>query len=401
MKINTDPKKINKILERETIVQILPSKKEFKEKLLSGKKLRFYIGFDATAPVLHLSHAKNFMLMEKFRQLGHEVIILFGDFTARIGDPTGKKTTRQQLTREKVMENVKAWKDMIKPLMNFKDEKNPPIIKYNHDWLSKLTLEEVIELASNFTVQQILERDMFQKRLNEEKPIYLHEFLYPLMQGYDSVAMNVDVEVCGTDQIFNSLAGRTLLKKIKDKDKFVVAVTLMENPKTGELMSKSKGAGVFINVPANDLYGQVMAQPDEMIEILFINNTLLSLKEIKEIMQKKPKDAKMRLAYEITKIFHGEEQAKKAEQYFVNLFQKNKKPENIKEYKTEKNKINIVDLLNNCGLAKSKSEARRLIKQGGVKIDDQKLKEEKEITIPEEGLILQKGKRNFRKIILK
>jgi tyrosyl-tRNA synthetase len=401
MKINTDPKKINKILKRGTIVQILPSKKEFKEKLLSGKKLRFYIGFDATAPVLHLSHAKNFMLMEKFRQLGHEVIILFGDFTARIGDPTGKKTTRQQLTRKKVMENVKAWKDMIKPLMNFKDEKNPPIIKYNHDWLSKLTLEEVIELASNFTVQQILERDMFQKRLNEEKPIYLHEFLYPLMQGYDSVAMNVDVEVCGTDQIFNSLAGRTLLKKIKDKDKFVVAVTLMENPKTGELMSKSKGAGVFINVPANDLYGQVMAQPDEMIEILFINNTLLSLKEIKEIMQKKPKDAKMRLAYEITKIFHGEEQAKKAEQYFVNLFQKNKKPENIKEYKTEKNKINIVDLLNNCGLAKSKSEARRLIKQGGVKIDDQKLKEEKEITIPEEGLILQKGKRNFRKIILK
>jgi tyrosyl-tRNA synthetase len=341
------------------------------------------------------------MLMEKFRQLGHEVIILFGDFTARIGDPTGKKTARQQLTRKKVMENVKAWKDMIKPLMNFKDEKNPPIIKYNHDWLSKLTLEEVIELASNFTVQQILERDMFQKRLNEEKPIYLHEFLYPLMQGYDSVAMNVDVEVCGTDQIFNSLAGRTLLKKIKDKDKFVVAVTLMENPKTGELMSKSKGTGVFINVPANDLYGQVMAQPDEMIKILFINNTLLSLKEIKEIMQKKPKDAKMRLAYEITKIFHGEEQAKKAEQYFVNLFQKNKKPENIKEYKTEKNKINIVDLLNNCGLAKSKSEARRLIKQGGVKIDDQKLKEEKKITIPEEGLILQKGKRNFRKIILK
>ncbi len=398
MKINTDSKIIDEILNRGTIAQILPSKKEFKEKLLSGKRLKFYIGFDATAPVLHLSHAKNFMLMERFRQLGHEVIILFGDFTARIGDPTGKESARQQLTRKQVLENIKAWKKMIKPLMDFEDKNNPPKIMHNHDWLSKLSLEDVMELASNFTVQQIMERDMFQKRLKDRKPIYLHEFLYPLMQGYDSVAMNVDVEVCGTDQIFNALAGRTLLKKIKNKDKFVVALTLMENPKTGELMSKSKGIGVFINVPAKDLYGQVMAQPDEMIEILFINNTLLSLKKIKEIMKKNPKDSKMKLAFEITKIFHGNKKAKEAEKEFIGVFQENKKPNQIKKFKIDEEKINIVDLLKKSGLAKSKSEARRLIQQKGIKLNDKTIEKEKEIKIPKKGIILQRGKRRFRKI---
>jgi len=248
MKINTDPKKIDEILERGTIVNILPTKKEFRDRLLNGKPMRFYIGFDATSPTLHLSHAKNLILLEKFRKLGHEVVVLFGDFTARIGDPSGESLTRKQLSREDVLSNVENWKKLIKPLMDFEAKENPPKIMYNHDWLSKLNFEDIINLASNFTVQQIIERDMFQKRLKEEKPIYLHEFLYPLMQGYDSVVIDVDVEVCGTDQIFNALAGRTLLKKIKNKDKFVVAVTLMENPKNGELMSKSKGTGVFLDV---------------------------------------------------------------------------------------------------------------------------------------------------------
>jgi len=265
-------------------------------------------------------------------------------------------------------------------------------------WLSKLTLEEIIDLASNFTVQQIMERDMFQKRVKEEKPIFLHEFLYPLMQGYDSVAMDVDVEVCGTDQIFNSLAGRTLMRKLKNKDKTVVAVTLMENPKTKELMSKSKGTGVFINVPAKDLYGQIMAQPDEMIEILFIHNTLLSLDEIKEIIKLNPKEAKMRLALEITKIFHGEKKAQEAENNFINVFQNKKQPDEIEMFRVEKNKIDIVDLLLQCKLAKSKGEARRLIEQGGIKIDGETIREEKEVEINRKGIILQKGKRNFKKI---
>src|SRR3989344_256130 len=317
MKIITDVKKIDEILNRGTIVEIFPTKKEFREKILSGNQMKFYIGFDATAPTLHLSHAKNFMLMEKFRKLGHEVIILFGDFTSRIGDPTGENSYRRQLSREEVLRNIKKWKELIKPLMSFNDKENPPKIMYNSKWLSKLNFEGLINLASNFTVQQMIERDMFQKRLKKGQPIYLNEFLYPLMQGYDSVAMEIDVEVCGTDQIFNALAGRTLLKKLKNKNKYVVAVTLMENPKTGELMSKSKGIGVFLDVSPNDMFGQIMAQPDEMINLLFTNNTNLSLDEVENITRlNSPMEAKMRLAFEIVKIYHGEKKAKKAAEEF-------------------------------------------------------------------------------------
>jgi tyrosyl-tRNA synthetase len=395
----TDPKIIDAVLERGTIVEILPTKKEFREALLLGKKLRFYIGFDATAPTLHLSHAKNFMLMEKFRRLGHEVIILFGDFTARIGDPTGESAVRKQLTREDVVHNVEQWKKLVTPLMNFDDAENPPKIMYNHDWLAKLTMEDVVSLASNFTVQQILARDMYQKRIQEEKPIHLHEFLYPLMQGYDSVAMDVDVEVCGTDQIFNALAGRTLLKKLKGKDKFVVAVTLMENPKTGELMSKSKGIGVFLDVSPADMYGQVMAQSDEMIEILFINNTLLSPEEIKKIMKaENPRDAKMRLALEIAAMFHGKEAAKKAEEHFIKVIQQKQAPDVAREVTVAGSKINVVQMLVTAELAKSKSDARRLIEQKAIKIDGEIITEDKDIVITAKGFILQKGPRQFVKV---
>ncbi len=398
-KINTDPKKIDGILNRGIIVEILPTKKEFREKLLSGEKLKFYIGFDATAPTLHLSHAKNFMLMEKFRKLGHEVIILFGDFTARIGDPTGEKSARKQLSRKDVVGNVKKWKKLIEPLMDFKDKKNPPKIMYNNDWLAKLTLEDVISLASNFTVQQMLERDMFQKRLKEKKPIHLHEFLYPLMQGYDSVATEVDVEVCGTDQTFNALAGRTLLKKLKGKDKYVVAVTLMENPKTGELMSKSKGIGVFLDVSANDMFGQVMAQPDEMIEILFINNTYLSLEEIKKLMDlNNPRDTKAKLAREIVAIYHGKEEADKAEEEFNKIFRDKQKPTEIPERKWKAEKCKVVDLLIELKMVSSKGEARRLVQQGGVRIDNVVQKDFDKIIEVKNGMIVQVGKRRFVKI---
>ncbi|NCB44566.1 MAG: tyrosine--tRNA ligase [Clostridia bacterium] len=401
MKINTDKNKIDEILDRGTIVQILPTKKEFRAKLLSGDRLSFYIGFDATAPTLHLSHAKNFILLEKFRKLGHEVVVLFGDFTARIGDPTGESAARKQLTREDVKENVKKWKNLIKPLMNFDDENNPPLIKYNHDWLSKLTFEDVINLAGKFTVQQMLERDMFEKRLKEGKPIHLHEFLYPLMQGYDSVAMDIDVELCGTDQIFNALAGRTLLKKMSNKEKFVVAVTLMENPKTGELMSKSKGIGVFLDVSADDMYGQVMAQPDEMMDILFVNLTNLPLNEIKKLVTSNNKrDVKMRLAFEIVKIFSGEDIARKAEENFVQTFQKKETPDDMELF-TASTDQSIVDILVASGLSKSKSDAQRTVVQGGVRLDGEKVLEEKAnapLGAFEGERILQKGKRYFLRL---
>ncbi len=403
--INTNSQKIDEVLNRGTIVEILPGNEEFRTKLLSGKKLKFYIGFDATSPTLHLSHAKNIMLMEKFRQLGHEVIILFGDFTARIGDPSGESSARKQLSRKEVVNNVKKWKQLIKPLMNFSDHKNPPKIKYNNDWLSKLTMEEVIDLASHFTVQRMLERDMYQKRIKEEKPIYLHEFLYPLMQGYDSVAMDVDVEVCGTDQIFNALAGRDLMKKLKGKDKFVVAVTLMENPKTGELMSKSKGTGVFLDANPVQMFGQIMAQPDEMTEILFINNTYLPLEEIKGIVAGNPRDAKARLAFEIVKIFYGDKQAKIAGEEFNRVFHNKELPSDIPSFETPKNNYFILDLLFDTKLASSKNEAKRLIEGRGVEIINKDKKErisdwKKEVTL-QDGMIIKVGSRKFVKIKIK
>jgi len=403
--INTNSQKIDEVLNRGTIVEILPGNEEFRTKLLSGKKLRFYIGFDATSPTLHLSHAKNIMLMEKFRQLGHEVIILFGDFTARIGDPSGESSARKQLSRKEVVNNVKKWKQLIKPLMNFSDYKNPPKIKYNNDWLSKLTMEEIIDLASHFTVQRMLERDMYQKRIKEEKPIYLHEFLYPLMQGYDSVAMDVDVEVCGTDQIFNALAGRDLMKKLKGKDKFVVAVTLMENPKTGELMSKSKGTGVFLDANPIQMYGQIMAQPDEMMEILFINNTYLSREEIEGIVAGNPRDAKARLAFEIVKIFYGEKPAKIAGEEFNRVFHNKELPSDIPSFETPKNNYFILDLLFDAKLASSKNEAKRLVEGGGVEIINKDKKErisdwKKEVNL-QDGMIIKVGSRKFIKIKIK
>jgi len=404
--INTNPQKIDEILDRGTIAEIFPNKEEFRNKLLSGKKLRFYIGFDATSPTLHLSHAKNIMLMEKFRRLGHEAIILFGDFTARIGDPTGENSARKQLSRKEVVNNVKKWKQLIKPLMDFHDFKNPPKIKYNNDWLSKLKMEDLLNLSSKITVPRMLERDMFQKRLKEGKTIYMHEFLYPLMQGYDSVAMNVDVEVCGTDQIFNALTGRDLLQKIKNKDKFVVAVTLMENPKTGELMSKSKGTGVFLDVKPNEMFAQIMAQPDEMIEILFINNTYLSLDEIKKAgISENPKEAKMRLSFEIVKTYHGEKEAEKAEKEFNQVFRNKELPSDIPTFKTNKNNYFILDLLFDTKLASSKNEAKRLIEGGGVEMIDGDKKErivdwKKEVNL-KDGTIIKVGSRKFVKIIIK
>jgi tyrosyl-tRNA synthetase len=399
MNVVTDPQLVDAVLDRGTIVEILPKKDKFREQLMSGKKLKFYIGIDATAPTLHLSHAKNFMLLERFRKLGHEVIVLFGDFTARIGDPSDRNSARNALTRESVLHNIDTWKRLILPVMDFEATDNPPLIKYNHDWLSKLSFEDVIKLAGNFTVQQMLERDMFEKRIKEEKPIFLHEFFYPLMQGYDSVAMEVDVELCGTDQIFNALAGRTLERKLLDKEKSVVAVTLMENPKTGELMSKSNGTGVFLDTTANDMYGQVMSQGDEMIPILFTHCTDLPLDEIEKISnQENQRDAKMLLAHTITKIFHKQEGADKAQDHFINTIQNKNIPDEVEELIIDQSSITVIELLKQSNLVTSNSEARRVIDQKGVKIDQKTVESDRDLELTSEGFVLQKGKRFFIKV---
>jgi tyrosyl-tRNA synthetase len=394
-------KMVDEVLNRGVVVNILPDKESFRKRLLSDDPLKIYIGADPTSTSLHLSHAKNYMFLEDLRKLGHKVVVLFGDFTARIGDPTDKTVARKQLTREEVMENVKSWIEQIKPLMDFDAKENPPEIVYNHDWLSKLNMEDVVNLASNFTVQRMLERDMFEKRLEEEKPIYLHEFMYPLMQGYDSVALDVDAELCGTDQTFNALVGRTLQRKFNNKEKWVVAVNLMENPKTGELMSKSRGTGIFLSFSAFDMYGAIMSQPDEMTKIFLINNTRIPLDEIEKIMSEaNPRDAKMRASFEVTKIFHGDEGAAEAQEKFVKLVQKKESSEDIPVVSMGTKEISLFEAIKKCVREEiSNSEIRRLIDQKSIRVEGEVVENgDTAIKIPETGTNLKIGKKRWYKI---
>ncbi|OGI31903.1 MAG: tyrosine--tRNA ligase [Candidatus Moranbacteria bacterium RIFOXYA12_FULL_35_19] len=405
-KIITDEKLIDELLER-SVEEVLPSKGGLKKLLMSGKKIRIYIGTDPTGTSLHLGHATNYIILEKFRKLGHEVIFLIGDFTARIGDPTDKISVRKQLTRSDVKKNIKTWLKQVKPVISFNDKENPVKIMFNHDWLSKLTFEDVIKLASNFTVQQMLERDMFEKRMKEEKPIYLHEFFYPLMQGYDSVVMDVDIEMCGNDQKFNALIGRTLLRKLKDKEKFVFITTLLENPVTKEkMMSKSLGTGVFLDENDIDMFGRIMAQPDENIPQLFTDCTYISLDKIKKIKKDlenskiNPRDAKIELAYEITKIYHGEKKANEAKEYFEKVISRKETPEEVKEEKIDEGE-RLIDFIVKIKLAQSNADAKRKIEQGGVSLDGEIIKDiQTKISKAMDGKILKVGKREFRKIVV-
>jgi tyrosyl-tRNA synthetase len=409
-KVITDKQLIDELVDR-SVAEILPSKEDFRKLLLSGKKFRFYIGTDPTGTSLHLGHATNYMVLERLRKLGHEAIFLIGDFTARIGDPTDKTAARQQLSRADVKKNVETWLKQIKPIVNLNDPANPVKIFYNHDWLAKLTFEEIIGLASNFTVQQMLERDMFVKRMADSKPIYLHEFFYPLMQGYDSVAMDVDMEICGNDQKFNALAGRTLLKRIKNKEKFVFITTLLENPVTKEkMMSKSLGTGVFLDETPINMYGKIMSQADENIPQLFIDCTYVEMAEIAKIKKDllagkiNPRDLKMRLAYEITKIYHGEDLAQMAQNNFINTIQKKEAPAEIAAWPAKKDKYSLVDLLVETKLTDSKSEARRLIEQGAIKIQEADgefvvIKDVKKEVVVSTGVVLQRGKLHFIRIV--
>lgn len=367
MSIITDEKIIDELLSR-SVKEILPTRESLKEKLLSGDRLRIYIGTDATGTSLHLGHATNYMVLEKLRSMGHEVIFLIGDFTSRIGDPTDKSATRIPLSRDQVIENTKTWLNQIRPIIDFENTENPVRILYNHDWLSKMNFEDVIGLASHFTVQQMLERDMFEKRINENKPIHIHEFFYPLMQGYDSVVMDVDVELCGNDQKFNALCGRTLQRKINNKEKFVFITTLLENPKTGEkMMSKSMGTGVFLDFNADQMVGGIMAQPDENMRQLFIDCTFLTLDEITQILNTSDqKNQKIRLALEITTIYHGSTMAQRAIENWEQTFSNRGIPNDIQTFSIQKDEL-LIDTLINTGIISSRSEFRRLMHEHAIK----------------------------------
>lgn len=400
---------IEELLAR-SVSTILPSKEKLKEVLLSDKKLRIYIGADVTGPQLHLGHATNFMLLERFRRLGHEVIVLFGDFTAMLGDPSGRSIERQALTKDDVEKNITTWKDQVSQLLDFDTNENPASLQKNSTWLAEMNLGDVIGLAQHFTVQQMLERDMFEKRIENGHPVYLNEFLYPLLQGYDSVAMDVDVEIGGTDQTFNMLAGRTLQKSFHNKEKFVIATTLLEHPVTKKkLMSKSEGNYIALNDTPNDMFGKTMALPDEIIVQMFIDCTYVPMEEVAKIAEEiitggNPRDAKVRLGKEIVAIYHGDEAAAQAEQYFIETFSKKQIPHDIPEREVEwceplDSYQNLIDFIVSAGLASSKGDARRKIEQGGVYIDGDRTVGPRILTSDDNGKVVQVGKKDFVKII--
>ena len=393
--------KIKEVLER-GVEKIYPSKKALKEVLLSRKKIKIYQGFDPSMPDLHLGHLVGILKLKQFQELGHKVIFLVGDFTGMIGDPTDRLLARKKLTRKQVLENAKSWREQVGRFLKFSGN-NPAQMMFNSKWLDKVTFKDLIEITSKFTVQRILERNFFQRRLEKKRPIFLHEFLYPVAQAIDCVEMDVDLEIGATDQTFNMLVGRDLMKALKEKEKFVLTTKLLVD-KRGRKMGKTAGNAVFLNVSPGEMFGKIMAFPDEVIILAFELLTTLSLKTIKileEQLEKKkinPMDSKKKLAFEIVKLNYGQKKALDAEKEFKKVFQKREIPSKIREFKAEKSKIKLLDLLFDSKLAPSKSEAKRLILQEGVKINGVVQKDwKKEIKI-KKGMIIQVGRRRFVKI---
>lgn len=396
MKVNTDKGKIDELLSR-GVEAVYPTKSFLEKELKTGRRLTLYTGYDPTAPTLHIGHGITMLKLRQFQELGHKVIMLIGDFTGMIGDPTDKSSARQKLSREQVLSNCKNYQKQASTILDFEGN-NPVELKYNSEWLGKMSFADVLELSSHFTVQRMMERDMFQKRVEEEKPIYVHEFMYPMMQGFDSVAMDVDGEIGGNDQTFNMLVGRDLVKELKKKEKFVLTTKLLVDD-TGKKMGKSEGNMIALADAPEDVFGKVMRWSDGMIILGFEICTRIPMGEIKDIQNamkkgENPRDFKLKLAFEITKSFLGEEAAQKGRDHFASVIQDKEKPLEIPEIKPSS--YDLVTIMVEGKLAATKSEARRAIEQGGVKINDQKAASFDQMV--DKGSIIQKGKRFFIKV---
>lgn len=376
--------------------------RELRERLAEGRPLRVYLGVDPSAPDLHLGHTVPMRKLAQFQELGHECVFLIGDFTGLIGDPSDKDKTRPQLSRDQLMENVRTYTDQAFKIL----DADKTMIRYNSEWLGELDFEDVIHLASNFTVAQFLERENFAKRFEKGAPIYLHEFFYALMQGRDAVALETDVQIGGTDQTFNIMAGRKLQQVWEQRPQILITVPILPGTDGVQKMSKSLGNAIPIDTTAEDMYGKLMSIPDDAMRTYFDLLTRFHPNEIKQIFaeldagDRHPRDVKMMLAREITSIFHGERGAKKAEKHFVRVFQQQKRPEEMETY-TLSEPMNIVDLIVDLGFAKSKSQARRLVEQGGVRLDDEKITDTYyDVTPPADGepTVLRVGKRRFAEL---
>jgi tyrosyl-tRNA synthetase len=364
-----------------------------------NRSLVVKLGLDPSAPDIHLGHAVVLRKMKQIQDLGHKVIIIIGDFTGMIGDPTGKSKTRKQLTSEEVLENAKTYERQIFKIL----DKEKTELRFNSEWLAKLNFKEVIELASKYTVARMLEREDFKNRFNNQLSIGIHEFFYPLMQGFDSVAIDADIELGGTDQRFNVLMGRTLQKDYGKETQIALFMPLLEGIDGKEKMSKSLGNYIGINESAKDIFFKAMQVPDELIIKYFELATDIHPDDIENIQRQlnegiNPRDIKLRLARELVILYHDIEQANQSEEAFKSLFQKNEIPEDIPEV-TVQESTSIIDAVVKSGLIPSKSEVKRLINQGGVKLNGRKIEEVSSIQLNNQDVI-QLGKRKFLRIII-
>jgi len=373
-------------------IEELISENELKAKLAKGKPLRIKLGVDPTAPDLHLGHFVALRKLKTFQDLGHQIVFLVGDFTATIGDPSGRNATRPPLSDEEIKAHAKTYTDQVFRVL----DREKTEVRYNSEWLNALGAKGLIKLCGHTTLARITERDDFEKRIKEDASISLHELLYPLMQGYDSVALKADVEIGGTDQKFNLLMGRNLQKDYGQEQQVVLTLPLLEGLDGVRKMSKSYGNYVAFNDTPKDKFGKLMSIPDALMPKYV---TLLTDLDVKVLEAMHPRDAKALLARTITAFFDGEAAAKEAEAEFSRVFSKQEVPADLETHCASKNPIGLSDLLVEAKLVDSKNEARRLIEQGGVKIGGKKIEKDGPVTLQGET-VLQAGKRRFKKITI-
>ncbi|MEX2414873.1 MAG: tyrosine--tRNA ligase [Paenibacillaceae bacterium] len=395
---------------RRGVVEIVPEEQlkiSIQKSILTGVPLKIKFGMDPSSPDIHIGHSVALHKLRQFQLLGHQVQLIIGDFTGMIGDPTGKSETRKQLTKEDVIKNAETYQKQIYKILD------PALtqVYFNSDWLAKLNFADVVSLAAKLTVARMLERDDFSNRYQSEQPIHIHEFFYPLMQGYDSVALESDVELGGTDQKFNLLMGRTLQKEYGVSTQSAIMTPLLEGLDGIQKMSKSLGNYIGIDEEPNQIYGKAMSIPDELMLKYYELVTDITAEELTIITAGladgsiHPRDVKMKLGFTFVRMFHNEDAAREAEQHFITVFQQRALPTDIEETtlkldQLENGSIRLIKLLVDLGLQSTNGEARRSIEQGAVRINEEKITDVNAIVVIVEGDIIQVGKRKFAKIRL-
>ncbi len=383
------------------VAELIPEEElveKLKRKRARGEPLRIKYGADPSRPDLHLGHYVCLRKLKELQDLGHHIIFIVGDFTAMIGDPSGRSKTRPQLSKEEVEENSRTYFEQVFRVL----DREKTEVRYNSEWHEKLTARDIIKLASTYTVARMLERDDFEKRFKQEVPISIHEFLYPIFQGYDSYVIASDIEVGGTDQKFNFLIAREIQKAFGQEPQVILTLPLLEGTDGKLKMSKSYDNYIGLTEPPGEIYGKVMSIPDELVPKYFelvLAYDEEKLEEIKSLMKVDPRNTKARLAFEIVEALHSREEAEKAQREFDRIFRERGIPEEIPEFEVPPGGIDIISIIFDAGLVKSKSEARRLVRQGGVKLDGTPITDEKAVLSLDSEKILKVGKRRFLKLV--